>query len=100
MSTRAKLGTRLKTRKITAARGRRSRPRNEAASGQALEKMSNAISVVATATSALQSAEDPTVLDDAAERGDKLGCLVQGVAEMRRAFILLVAHQGKESLHE
>jgi hypothetical protein len=51
-----------------------------------LGRLSDAISIIATATSALEAAQDPTVMEDAAEVADKIHCLVRGVAEVRRIY--------------
>jgi len=51
-----------------------------------LGRLSEALSIIATATSALEAAQDPTLTEDAAEMGDKIACLVRGLAEFRRAY--------------
>lgn len=71
-------------------RGKNSRPapapQEEPDLDPILERMFEALSIIATAASALQSAEDPTVLEDVAEKGDMIHCLAHGVAELRRAL--------------
>lgn len=81
-------------RQRTQAKAKASAPRDRKREDKAphrspsaiLDRIAEAFSIIATATSALQSAEDPTVIEDAAESGDKIACLVHGVAELRRAL--------------
>lgn len=51
-----------------------------------LELLDDAISIIATAASALEAAQDSIVIDNTAKVGDMIKCLVHGVGAVRRSY--------------
>jgi hypothetical protein len=84
-----------------ATRRKKSTPRAEKKShprsiSDVLALFDEAFTLVATAASAMESALDSTVVEDAAEPAEKVECLVRGVKGLRRARIEIAValHEG------